>query len=121
MEQFTASIGFDWRLYEADIEGSVAYAEALADAELITNDERDQLQRGLGQVLEEFGNGQFELRLSDEDIHTAVERRLHELIGPVAGKLHTGRSRNDQIATDLRIYARMAIKRVDESLCEVQR
>lgn len=121
MEQFNASIGFDWRLYEADIEGSVAYAEALADAELITTDERDQLQRGLGQVLEEFGNGQFELRLSDEDIHTAVERRLHELIGPVAGKLHTGRSRNDQIATDLRIYARMAIKRIDESLCEVQR
>ncbi|HEY0733403.1 MAG TPA: argininosuccinate lyase [Herpetosiphonaceae bacterium] len=121
MEQFNASIGFDWRLYEADIEGSVAYAEALADAGLITNDERDQLQRGLGQVLEEFGNGQFELRLSDEDIHTAVERRLHELIGPVAGKLHTGRSRNDQVATDLRIYARMAIKRIDESLCEVQR
>ena len=80
MEQFNASIGFDWRLYEADIEGSVAYAEALADAGLITNDERDQLQRGLGQVLEEFGNGQFELRLSDEDIHTAVERRLHELL-----------------------------------------
>jgi argininosuccinate lyase len=121
MEQFNASIGFDWRLYEADIEGSVAYAEALADAELISTDERDQLQRGLGQVLEEFGNGQFELRLSDEDIHTAVERRLHELIGPVAGKLHTGRSRNDQVATDLRIYARMAIKRLDESLCELQR
>ncbi len=121
MEQFNASIGFDWRLYEADIEGSAAYAEALADAGLITTDERDQLQRGLGQVLEEFGSGRFELRLSDEDIHTAVERRLYELIGPVAGKLHTGRSRNDQIATDLRIYARMAIKRLDESLCEMQR
>ncbi|HEX6290646.1 MAG TPA: argininosuccinate lyase [Herpetosiphonaceae bacterium] len=121
MEQFNASIGFDWRLYEADIEASVAYAEALADVGLITTDERDQLQRGLGQVLEEFGTGQFELRLSDEDIHTAVERRLHELVGPVAGKLHTGRSRNDQVATDLRIYARMAIKRLDEALCEVQR
>jgi len=121
MEQFNASIGFDWRLYEADIEGSAAYAEALSDAGLITIEERDQLQRALGQVLEEFGSGEFELRLSDEDIHTAVERRLYELIGPVAGKLHTGRSRNDQVATDLRIYARMAIKRLDESLCETQR
>ncbi len=121
MERFNASIGFDWRLYEADIEGSAAYAEALADAGLITLDERDELQRGLGQVLEEFEQGRFDLRLSDEDIHTAVERRLHELIGPVAGKLHTGRSRNDQVATDLRIYARMAIRRLDESLCEVQR
>ena len=121
MEQFNASIGFDWRLYEADIEGSAAYAEALADVGLLTTDERDQLQAGLGQVLEEFGNGQFELRLSDEDIHTAVERRLHEIVGPVAGKLHTGRSRNDQVATDLRIYARMAIKRLDEGLCETQR
>lgn len=121
MEQFNASIGFDWRLYEADIEGSAAYAEALADAGLLTTDERDELQRGLGQILEEFGNGSFELRLSDEDIHTAVERRLHEIVGPVAGKLHTGRSRNDQVATDLRIYARMAITRVDEALTEVQR
>ncbi len=121
MEQFNASIGFDWRLYEADIEGSAAYAEALEAAGLLTTDERDELQRGLGQVLEEFSSGAFELRLSDEDIHTAVERRLHELIGPVAGKLHTGRSRNDQVATDLRIYARMAVKRLDEALCEVQR
>jgi argininosuccinate lyase len=121
MEQFNASIGFDWRLYEADIEGSVAYAEALADIGLIGQDERDQLQRGLGQILEEFGQGRFELRLSDEDIHTAVERRLHELIGSVAGKLHTGRSRNDQIATDLRIYTRTAITRIDELLVEVQR
>src|SRR3712207_9187623 len=91
MERFNASIGFDWRLYAADIEGSAAYAEALAAAGLITIDERDTLQRGLGQILEEFAAGQFELRLPDEDIHTAVERRLHELVGPVAGQLHTRR------------------------------
>lgn len=121
MEQFNASIGFDWRLYEADIEGSVAYAEALADAGLIGQDERDQIQRGLGQILEEFSTGRFDLRLSDEDIHTAVERRLHELVGSVAGKLHTGRSRNDQIATDLRIYVRSAITQLDELLIETQR
>lgn len=121
MEQFNASISFDWRLYEADIEGSVAYAEALADVGLIAQDERDQIQRGLGQILEEFSTGRFELRLSDEDIHTAVERRLHELVGSVAGKLHTGRSRNDQVATDLRIYARTAITQIDELLVEAQR
>ncbi|MDP9310530.1 MAG: argininosuccinate lyase [Chloroflexota bacterium] len=121
MEQFNASITFDWRLYEADIEGSAAYAEALAAAGLLTTDERDELQRGLGQVLEEFTNGTFELRLADEDIHTAVEHRLHQIVGPVAGKLHTGRSRNDQVATDLRIYARTMIKRLDEALCETQR
>ncbi len=77
MERFNASIPFDWRLYEADIEGSAAYAEALHDAGLLTIDERDSLQRGLGEVLEEWEQGNFELRLSDEDIHTAVERRLH--------------------------------------------
>lgn len=120
MEQFNASIPFDWRLYEADIEGSAAYAEALHDAGLLTLDERDTLQRGLGQVLEEWEQGTFELRLSDEDIHTAVERRLHELIGGVAGKLHTGRSRNDQVATDLRIFTRMAINRIDQALVAVQ-
>jgi len=121
MEQFNASIGFDWRLYEADIEASVAWAEALADAGVLSTDERDSIQSGLGQVLDEFASGQFELRRSDEDIHTAVERRLTELIGAHAGKLHTGRSRNDQVATDLRIYVRMAIHRIDELLCELQR
>jgi argininosuccinate lyase len=120
MERFNASIPFDWRMYEADIEGSAAYAEALHDAGLLTIDERDALQRGLGQVLEEWEQGSFELRLSDEDIHTAVERRLHEIVGPVAGKLHTGRSRNDQVATDLRIYTRMAINRIDRVLLAVQ-
>jgi argininosuccinate lyase len=121
MERFNASIGFDWRLYEADIEGSAAYAEALHEAGLLTIDERDALQAGLGQILEEFDQQQFELRTADEDIHTAVERRLHEIVGPVAGKLHTGRSRNDQVATDLRIYARASIKRLDEAVCELQR
>jgi argininosuccinate lyase len=120
MERFNASISFDWQLYEADIEGSAAYAEALAVAGLITQDERDQLQRALGQVLEEFAVGEFQPQLTDEDVHTAVERRLYELVGPVAGKLHTGRSRNDQVATDLRIYARTSIKRLDEAICEVQ-
>src|SRR5919206_1265294 len=109
MERFNASIGFDWRLYAADIGGSIAYATALERAGLITAAERDDLERGLEQVRDEFDAGRFDIRVSDEDIHTAVERRLRELVGPVAGKLHTGRSRNDQVATDLRLYLRGVI------------
>src|SRR5688500_18535735 len=96
MERFNASIGFDWKLWAADTEGSIAYAGALERSGLITAGERDELQRGLREVQAEFERGDFDIRLSDEDIHTAVERRLGELVGPVAGKLHTGRSRNDQ-------------------------
>jgi argininosuccinate lyase len=98
------SIGFDWRLYAVDIQASIAYAGALAKADLISTSERSKLVAGLKQVLSEFETEAFELAPGDEDIHTAVERRLAELVGPVAGKLHTGRSRNDQVATDLRLY-----------------
>ncbi len=104
MQRFNDSFHFDKRLYRADIQGSIAYAAALEKADLITLEERDQLIAGLQQVREEFDNGVFQVQPGDEDIHTAVERRLNELIGPVAGKLHTGRSRNDQVATDLRLY-----------------
>src|SRR5688500_7351548 len=106
MEQFNASILFDWRLYAADIDGSIAYAGALERAGLVTTEECDRLQRGLGDIRAEFDAGTFDLRLADEDVHTAVERRLREIAGPVAGKLHTGRSRNDQVATDLRLHLR---------------
>ncbi len=104
MRRFGDSIGFDWRLYQADIKGSVAYASALSRAGLIDSEERDLLAAGLAQVQAEFETGAFEVQAGDEDIHTAVERRLGEIIGPVAGKLHTGRSRNDQVATDLRLH-----------------
>ena len=104
VRRFGDSIGFDQRLYKADIRGSVAYAAALARGGLITAEERDQLVAGLEQVRAEFDAGTFQIRPGDEDIHTAVERRLGELVGPVAGKLHTGRSRNDQVTTDLRLY-----------------
>ncbi|MFB0538350.1 MAG: argininosuccinate lyase [Anaerolineae bacterium] len=120
MRRFSDSIGFDWRMYRADIRGSIAYAGALARAGLITDEERDQLVAGLEQVQTEFDAGTFQIKADDEDIHTAVERRLGELVGPVAGKLHTGRSRNDQVATDLRLYLldEMAILR--EALIELQ-
>jgi argininosuccinate lyase len=104
MRRFNDSIGFDRRMYAADIQGSVAYAGGLARAGLITPEERDQLVAGLEQVRAEFEAGAFQVKSGDEDIHTAVERRLGELVGPVAGKLHTGRSRNDQVSTDTRLF-----------------
>ena len=106
MEEFNASISFDRRLWQADIRGSQAYAQALARAGLLTANEAEQIVAGLEQVAGEWRAGQFEIKAGDEDIHTANERRLTELIGPVAGKLHTGRSRNDQVATDLRLWLR---------------
>lgn len=98
------SLPFDWRLYDVDITGSVAWAGALQRAGLLTADEHASISEGLEAVRAEFSSGSFQTHPGDEDIHTAVERRLTELIGPVAGKLHTGRSRNDQVATDLRLW-----------------
>ncbi|MCB9138133.1 MAG: argininosuccinate lyase [Caldilineaceae bacterium] len=112
MEQFNASIGFDRTLWAADIAGSQAYARALGNAGLLTGDEVAALTDGLDAVAEEWRAGTFVIQPGDEDIHTANERRLTELIGPVAGKLHTGRSRNDQVATDLRLWLREEIARL---------
>lgn len=104
LRRFGDSLRFDWRLYQSDIAGSCAYAAALAKAGLISAAERDELMSGLRQVEDEFRHGTFKPLPTDEDIHTAVERRLGELVGSVAGKLHTGRSRNDQVSTDMRLY-----------------
>ncbi len=120
LRRFGDSIGFDRRMYEADVRGSIAYAGALARAGLITAEERDQLVAGLEQVRAEFDAGTFQIRPDDEDIHTAVERRLGELVGPVAGKLHTGRSRNDQVATDLRLYLLDEMASLRRTLIELQ-
>ncbi|GIK76081.1 MAG: argininosuccinate lyase [Chloroflexota bacterium] len=106
MEAFNASIDFDRRMWAADIEGSQAYARALQRAGLLTAAECEAIVAGLEQVAQEWAHGQFTLQAEDEDIHTANERRLTELIGATAGKLHTGRSRNDQVATDVRIWLR---------------
>ncbi len=104
MEAFNASIGFDKRMWQADITGSQAYALALARSGIISGNEAETLVEGLEQVAAEWAASTFELRPGDEDIHTANERRLTELLGDVAGKLHTGRSRNDQVATDTRLW-----------------
>lgn len=98
------SLRFDWRLYDVDITGSIAWAHALADAGVITEAEYAALADGLERVRGEFAAGAFKAAPGDEDIHTAVERRLGEIVGEVAGKLHTGRSRNDQVATDVLLW-----------------
>ncbi len=116
MEEFNASIAFDRRLWQADIRGSQAYAQALARAGLLTANEAEQIVAGLEQVAAEWRAEQFEIKAGDEDIHTANERRLTELIGPVAGKLHTGRSRNDQVATDLRLWLREELTKAEQKL-----
>ncbi|MBX7235562.1 MAG: argininosuccinate lyase [Caldilineales bacterium] len=121
LSRFNDSIGFDRRLWEADLRGSRAYAEALHAAAVLTTAETQQILQGLEAVGEEWAAGRFLLQPDDEDIHTAVERRLHELIGPVAGKLHTGRSRNDQVATDLRLFLRQEIGDLDARLVAIQR
>ena len=106
VEAFTASIPFDWRLYRHDIAGSVAHCKALAEAKLITPAERDQLVNGLKAIEAEIAAGQFSFSIAHEDIHMNMERALTERVGSVAGKLHTGRSRNDQVALDMRLYVR---------------
>lgn len=120
MSRFADSLPFDQRLWAADIAGSIAYAHALADAGVLTPQECRHIEQGLRAVQQEFAQGTFAFAPTDEDIHTAVERRLGELIGPLAGKLHTGRSRNDQVATDLRLWLRGEIDRLASLLVDLQ-
>ena len=120
MAQFNRSYPFDSRIWAEDIRGSKAWARQLAAAGVLSEAERDALLNGLDAVHGEFAAGSFAALESDEDIHSAVERRLGELAGAVAGKLHTGRSRNDQVATDVRLWTLGAIGRVDALLRGVQ-
>ena len=109
MEEINASIGFDHRLYKQDIAGSIAHATMLAEAGILTHEDRDAIVKGLEAVLAEIESQKFNFSRSLEDIHMNVESRLRELIGDAAGRLHTARSRNDQVATDFRLYVRDAI------------
>jgi argininosuccinate lyase len=118
--RFGDSIGFDVRLYAADVRGSIAYASALARSGIIDGEEHRALTDGLLMILGEFERGGFEVKPDDEDIHSAVERRLTELIGAPAGKLHTGRSRNDQVTTDLRLYVLDQIPILRSALQDLQ-
>jgi len=119
-ERFTASLAFDRRLWPQDVAGSIAWTRALARARVLTDAERDAIVKGLEAVRGELEAGTFSFRPELEDIHTNIERRLVELIGEVGGKLHTGRSRNDQIALDERMYLKDAVARARDGLRAVQ-
>ena len=109
VETFTASISFDRRLYGYDIQGSIAHANMLANVGILTADECTRIVAGLQAIHKEIDEGQFEWQVSLEDVHMNIESRLIDLIGDTGKKLHTGRSRNDQIATDIRLYLRAEI------------
>ena len=115
-----ASISFDQRLARQDVQGSLAWARGLQRAGLLAPEECDQICLGLETIAGEIGRSEFGYQDSDEDIHTAVERRLGELIGPLAGKLHTGRSRNDQVATDLRLWLLNHLPILEAALDDLQ-
>jgi argininosuccinate lyase len=118
--QLNASIGFDQRLAQQDVRLSLAWVDALEKAGLLNQRESAQIRGGLQAVRVEFESQGFVFQESDEDIHTAVERRLGELVGPLAGKLHTGRSRNDQVATDLRLWLLDHIPQLRFAIRELQ-
>jgi argininosuccinate lyase len=114
------SLPFDKRLAQVDVCGSIAWAHALGRAGVLKQEEADNIVAGLEAILEEFKRAQFVFQESDEDIHTAVERRLTEMIGPVGGMLHTGRSRNDQVATDFCLWVRESVFRLKQNLTGLQ-
>ncbi len=107
--EYTASIRFDWRLYPFDIAGSIAHAKMLAKQGIISAEEAEIITKGLASIREEIEQGKFQFKSELEDIHMNIEARLIEKVGEVGGKLHTARSRNDQVALDLRLFAKKAI------------
>ena len=109
VKRYTASVFFDKRLAEADIVGSLAHAEMLAHQGIISAQDHADIQRGMMQIQSEIAAGKFEWLLDLEDVHLNIEKRLTELVGDAGKRLHTGRSRNDQVATDIRLYLRGAI------------
>lgn len=121
MEDINASIGFDQKLYAQDIQGSKAHATMLAEVGILTADDRDAIIKGLTQIGGEIEHGHFTFSRGLEDIHMNIEARLRELIGDAAGRLHTGRSRNDQVATDTKLYVRSAIDGIDAALADLQK
>jgi argininosuccinate lyase len=121
MEKINASIDFDRHLYRQDIAASKAHAAMLAKTGIITAQDAKRIAHGLDTILSEIETGKFNFKRALEDIHMNVESRLDELIGPAAGRLHTARSRNDQVATDFRLWVRDAIDGVDAALAAYQR
>jgi len=134
MHEFNQSLKYDKRMYDADIRGSIAYSKSLALVGILSQAEETKIVNGLEAVKKEWDDGvvspkstvpahpeahevkQFQIQPDDEDIHTANERRLTELIGPLGGKLHTGRSRNDQVATDMRLWLMKEAREIETAL-----
>ena len=125
LDRFNASLPFDKRLYAQDIRGSLAHCRMLAHQGIITQEEASEILSALSQIKEEMDRGEFDFNQGHEDIHTLVEKALIERIGPVGEKLHTGRSRNDQVSLDVRLYVRDAIeeviKRLEETVNKFQK
>jgi argininosuccinate lyase len=121
VERFTASVGFDKRLYHHDINGSLAHAQMLAEVGVLTDDEYRQISEGLEAIRGEIERGEFNWSVSLEDVHMNIEARLTERIGITGKKLHTGRSRNDQVATDIRLYLRDEIDSIAAELTRLQK
>jgi len=121
MDEFHASVYFDWRLLPYDVRGSKAHARMLARCGIITAEEAEQICRGLDQVLADIEAGRAELLPEFEDVHMNVERLLIERIGDVGKKLHTARSRNDQVALDTRMYVKDALRRVEDGIIELEK
>jgi argininosuccinate lyase len=120
METINASIDFDKKLYAYDIRGSIAHAQMLVKKKILTAKEGKDIISGLQKIEREIESGKFQFQTSLEDIHMNIEARLHQLVGEAAGKLHTARSRNDQVATDFRLYVRDAITALDDALKGLQ-
>ena len=118
--QYTASLPFDRRLYRQDIAGSIAHANMLARQDIISGEEAQKITTGLESIRQEIEQGKFEFKIETEDIHMAIEARLIELVGEVGRKLHTARSRNDQVALDMRLFTREAIADTINGLRELQ-
>lgn len=121
VEKFTESVSFDWRLAQHDILGSQAHAEMLAKIGVLSKEEHEQIENGLLEIFSEIQAGEFTFREELEDVHMNIERALIERIGDVGRKLHTGRSRNDQVSTDFRLWIRDVILILSERLVELQR
>ncbi len=120
VKRYTSSVFFDKRLWQADIAGSLAHAEMLAAQGIISADDHASIQRGMGQIKEEIESGAFEWKLDLEDVHLNIEARLTQLVGDAGKRLHTGRSRNDQVATDVRLWLRGEIDLIGDLLKELQ-
>ncbi len=120
VKRYTASVFFDYRLANVDIQGSLAHAEMLAHQKIISQQDYAEIQRGMAQIRADISAGKFEWLLDLEDVHLNIEKRLTELVGDAGKRLHTGRSRNDQVATDIRLYLRSAIDDIQRLLNDLQ-